>query len=92
MSSGHAHATSSLSDSADEPARGLAARALVLLIFAYQAVVSPFFGPACRFEPSCSRYAVRAIGRHGALRGSWLAAKRIGRCHPFHSGGYDPVP
>jgi putative membrane protein insertion efficiency factor len=67
-------------------------RVVVLLIRLYQIVLSPFFGNVCRFEPSCSRYAIAVIERFGVLRGSWLAVKRIGRCHPFHPGGYDPPP
>ena len=58
----------------------------------YKAAVSPFLPPACRFYPSCSHYAIDALAKHGAIRGSWLAARRIARCHPFHPGGYDPVP
>jgi len=58
----------------------------------YQIFLSPLFGPACRYEPSCSEYARQAIERHGALRGPWLAIKRLGRCHPFAGSGYDPVP
>ena len=65
---------------------------LLGLIRAYQIVISPLLGPSCRFYPSCSCYAHTAIERHGALRGSWLAARRIARCHPFRPGGYDPVP
>lgn len=68
-------------------------RALVtLLIRIYQCIVSPLLGPACRFHPSCSQYALEAVGRFGVLRGGWLAVKRLGRCHPFHPGGLDPVP
>jgi len=65
---------------------------LLLLIRLYQLTLSPLLGPCCRFEPSCSRYAMRCLELHGALRGSWLAVKRIGRCHPFNPGGYDPPP
>ncbi len=65
---------------------------LILLIRGYRRFVSPFLGPHCRFEPSCSAYAQQAIHRFGALRGSWLAILRILRCHPLHPGGYDPVP
>jgi hypothetical protein len=67
-------------------------RLLILLVRAYRLLVSPLLPPACRFYPSCSRYAETAVARHGALRGSWLAARRLVRCHPFHPGGIDPVP
>jgi putative membrane protein insertion efficiency factor len=67
-------------------------RALVIAIRGYQRVISPGLPPSCRFYPSCSQYAIEAIARHGALRGSWLAARRLARCHPFHPGGVDPVP
>ena len=66
--------------------------ALVLLVRLYQRLVSPLLPPACRFYPSCSRYAIEALERHGALRGGLLALRRLGRCHPFHPGGLDPVP
>jgi uncharacterized protein len=62
------------------------------LIRLYQRLVSPLLPPSCRFYPSCSQYALEAITRHGALKGGWLAARRLVRCHPFHPGGYDPVP
>lgn len=65
---------------------------LILLVRIYQRLVSPLLPPACRFYPSCSAYAVTALERHGALRGTWLTARRICRCHPFHPGGVDPVP
>lgn len=65
---------------------------VILFIRLYQIVISPFFGNVCRFEPSCSRYAIAVIGHFGVLRGSWLALRRIGRCHPWHPGGYDPPP
>ena len=65
---------------------------LLLLIRAYQLLVSPLLGPRCRFHPSCSHYAMEAVEMHGALGGCWLALRRLSRCHPFHAGGYDPVP
>ncbi len=61
-------------------------------IHVYRKVISPILPPSCRFYPTCSAYALEAIERHGAAKGTWLAAKRIARCHPFHPGGYDPVP
>lgn len=70
----------------------LAARILLLCVRAYQLVLSPFSGGACRFEPSCSHYAVEAVEQHGAVRGFWLALRRLGRCHPFARPGFDPVP
>lgn len=65
---------------------------LVLGVQGYQRGLSPLLPPSCRFYPSCSAYAVQALEKHGAARGSWLAAKRLCRCHPFNPGGYDPVP
>ncbi len=65
---------------------------LVFLVRAYRTLVSPLLPPACRFYPSCSAYAETALRRHGALKGGWLAARRLARCHPFHPGGIDPVP
>jgi len=65
---------------------------LVGLLTAYQRFISPLLGPRCRFYPSCSAYALEAVRVHGALRGSWLAVRRLSRCHPFHAGGLDPVP
>ena len=65
---------------------------LILLISAYRYFVSPFLGANCRFYPTCSCYAHEAIGRFGALRGGWLALRRVARCHPWHDGGFDPVP
>ncbi|HEY3786749.1 MAG TPA: membrane protein insertion efficiency factor YidD [Steroidobacteraceae bacterium] len=65
---------------------------VTLLIRLYQWTVSPLLGPTCRFYPSCSSYALEAVRRFGAARGLWLTAKRLGRCHPWHPGGLDPVP
>ena len=65
---------------------------LILLIRFYRSALSPYLAPSCRFEPSCSTYALEAVGRHGARRGGWMALRRILRCHPFHEGGHDPVP
>ena len=65
---------------------------LLGLIQGYRRFVSPFFPPCCRFTPTCSQYAVEALQKHGALKGGWLAAKRIGRCHPWGGSGHDPVP
>ena len=65
---------------------------LLWIIRAYQLLVSPWLGPRCRFYPSCSCYAHTAIQEYGAMRGAWLALRRLLRCHPFHEGGYDPVP
>lgn len=65
---------------------------LIVAVRGYQLVLSPIFGGACRYYPSCSAYAIEALERHGALRGWWLALRRIARCHPFRPGGFDPVP
>lgn len=67
-------------------------RLIIFLIDAYKLLLSPFFGQQCRFYPTCSSYAKEAIERHGALRGGWLAAKRIVKCAPWHPGGIDEVP
>ncbi|MBY0223236.1 membrane protein insertion efficiency factor YidD [Sporosarcina aquimarina] len=67
-------------------------KVLLLGIRFYQKFISPMFPPSCRFYPTCSHYGVEAIETHGALKGSWLAVKRILKCHPFHEGGFDPVP
>ena len=71
---------------------GCPAALLRRLIRGYQLVISPALPPSCRFTPSCSQYALEAVTRHGALKGTWLAARRLVRCHPFHPGGFDPVP
>jgi putative membrane protein insertion efficiency factor len=65
---------------------------VIALIRLYQKLVSPNLSPNCRYQPSCSQYAVDAVGRFGVWRGGWLAIRRIGRCHPLHPGGFDPVP
>lgn len=68
-------------------------KAIVLaLIRAYQYLIRPLLGSHCRFAPSCSEYAYEAVVKYGAIRGTWLAVRRIARCHPYHPGGYDPVP
>ena len=70
----------------------LIGRALVTVLRFYRTAVSPLRPPTCRYMPSCSAYALEAIERFGAARGTWLALRRLLRCHPFHAGGYDPVP
>lgn len=67
-------------------------RVVILLIRCYQRIVSPFLGPRCCYYPTCSQYASEAIETYGFLKGSWLAIKRISRCHPLAEGGHDPVP
>jgi len=65
---------------------------LILFVRAYQVAISPLLPASCRYHPTCSHYAIEALEKHGALRGGWLAVKRIARCHPFRAGGFDPVP
>ena len=65
---------------------------LIWLLRAYRALISPLYGQVCRYHPSCSAYALEAVSTHGSIRGTWLAARRLGRCHPWAAGGYDPVP
>jgi len=67
-------------------------RPLIYLVRLYQWLISPLLGPRCRFHPTCSHYAIEALERHGLLRGLYLTLRRIGRCHPWHPGGFDPVP
>ncbi len=68
-------------------------RAVVLAVLkGYKYLISPLLGPRCRFYPTCSEYAIESVERFGSMKGSWLALKRISKCHPWHSGGYDPVP
>ena len=68
------------------------AQPLILLVRFYRLAISPWLGGNCRFEPTCSAYAIEALQMHGVLRGSWLAIRRISRCHPWGGSGYDPVP
>ncbi|MCB8784773.1 membrane protein insertion efficiency factor YidD [Planktothrix agardhii] len=65
---------------------------LITLIRGYRLLISPLFPPVCRFHPTCSQYAIEALETFGIVQGSWLALKRILRCHPYHPGGYDPIP
>jgi putative membrane protein insertion efficiency factor len=67
-------------------------RGLLWLIKAYQGILSPYLPSACRFTPTCSEYTYQAVERYGVLRGLWLGVKRLGRCHPYSSGGFHPVP
>jgi putative membrane protein insertion efficiency factor len=72
--------------------KSLLVQPLLWLIRGYQLTIRPMLGPRCRFYPSCSEYSMEALRRHGLLRGVWLTARRLGRCHPLHPGGFDPVP
>ena len=65
---------------------------LMGLVRGYQLPISPFMGNNCRYTPSCSEYTLEAMDKHGPFKGIWMGLKRVGRCHPFHEGGYDPVP
>ncbi len=67
-------------------------RVALLLLRFYKLAISPMLPPSCRFTPTCSEYAYQAIEKYGVLRGSWLGLRRLSRCHPWHAGGYDPVP
>lgn len=67
-------------------------KAIILLIYCYRTCLSPFLGQHCRFHPSCSAYAIESIENYGPLKGGWLAICRLGKCHPWHAGGHDPVP
>lgn len=76
----------------EDSRRNLPARLLLAAIGFYRTAISPLRPPVCRYQPSCSEYAQDAIAMHGVARGSWLALRRLSRCHPFHRGGFDPVP
>jgi hypothetical protein len=65
---------------------------LISVIRLYQIAISPMLGPRCRFTPTCSQYAIEAVKSHGVIKGSWIASKRVLKCHPLNDGGYDPVP
>ena len=73
-------------------ALAISSQVLIALLTLYRRWISPLLGEHCRFAPSCSMYAIEAISVHGSLHGSWLALRRVGRCHPFYEGGFDPVP
>ena len=73
-------------------AKGPLTAILIGFIRIYRKLISPMLAPSCRFEPSCSAYAAEALAQHGALKGTVLALRRLGKCHPFHEGGFDPVP
>jgi uncharacterized protein len=66
-------------------------RILIIVLKGYKILISPLLPSACRFYPTCSEYMMEAVSKHGAIRGIWMGLKRLGRCHPFHEGGYDPV-
>lgn len=77
---------------ADRARHSLPSKLLMGAVRFYQKFISPGLPPSCRFYPTCSEYTLQAIAKYGALKGTWLGIKRVGRCHPFHPGGYDPVP
>jgi uncharacterized protein len=77
---------------ADGHRPGILALVLIFVLRVYQWLLRPLLPPTCRFEPSCSEYAVQALARHGLFRGTWLTANRLCRCHPLNPGGFDPVP
>jgi putative membrane protein insertion efficiency factor len=68
------------------------AKLLMMVVRGYQVSISPLLPPACRYTPSCSEYALEALKRYGGLKGTWLAVRRLAKCHPFRAGGHDPVP
>ena len=72
--------------------RSWPSRAVIVGLHAYQWILSPWLGPACRYEPTCSQYGMAAVEQYGVARGGWLTLRRLGRCHPFGGSGYDPVP
>ena len=72
--------------------KNLPMKGMIVMLRFYKREISPMLPPCCRYTPTCSEYAMQAVEKYGAVKGGWLAAKRILRCHPFHEGGYDPVP
>jgi putative membrane protein insertion efficiency factor len=87
-----AAAASAAPETAGAARPSVAARILIVPVIGYRRFISPLLPPVCRFAPSCSEYALEALRVHGAVRGLWLAVRRLARCHPFNPGGYDPVP
>ncbi len=79
-------------DLQEKAGQNVGQRALVVLIRVYQMTLSRALPPSCRFYPSCSEYTLQAVAKYGVFKGGWLGVKRVLRCHPFHAGGYDPVP
>lgn len=90
--SGDAPCTDLVADNEEARRAGLLARGGVAMIRFYQRSISPLTPPSCRYQPTCSQYTLIAIKRYGFVRGCWMGLRRILRCHPFHPGGYDPVP
>lgn len=92
VSCNHAHDGGSAGVTSAPSGRSVTSRVIAPVFAFYRLVISPLFGPSCRFEPSCSHFSEQAISRHGFVRGFGMTLSRLARCHPFHPGGYDPVP